>query len=130
MEDHDVGDILQKIINASNSLNNLMINAYFNLLLSSYINDNSDDGENNEILLKSMEKEEKIKNYNKQLFVSEAEIDKPNEPIWSLIENNKDIAYEAFFSNQIEYLVISCLKKIMIVKHLNAIFFYLQKGLN
>ena len=111
MEDHDVGDILQKIINASNSLNNLMINAYFNLLLSSYINDNSDDGENNEILLKSMEKEEKIKNYNKQLFVSEAEIDKPNEPIWSLIENNKDIAYEAFFSNQIEYLVISCLKK-------------------
>ena len=111
MEDHDVGDILQKIINASNSLNNLMINAYFNLLLSSYINDNSDDGENNEILLKSMEKEEKIKNYNKQLFVSEAEIDKPNEPIWSLIENNKDIANEAFFSNQIEYLVISCLKK-------------------
>ena len=88
-----------------------MINGYFNLLLSSYINDNTDDGENNEILLKSMEEEEKIKNYNKQLFVSEAEIDNPNEPVWSLIENNKDIANEAFFSNQIEYLVISCLKK-------------------
>ncbi len=111
-DEHGVMDIIQKAINAPNQSNSLIINSFFNLLLSSYINDNTDDGDNNDNIIESMEKEEKMKQYNKKLFEVEADIKYPNEAVWNLFSNNKDIAYETFFANSIEYLVISCQKKV------------------
>ena len=107
-EDHGVLDIIQKVIN--NPCNNLIINSFYNLLLSSYINENTADGEDNKNILEEIDKEEKIKNFNKSLFVIDGDINNSNEVIWKLIENNKDNAYETFFSNKIDCLVISCKK--------------------
>lgn len=42
------------------------------------------------------------------MFAEDGDINEPNEVVWKLIENNKDIAYENFFSNEVECLVISC----------------------
>jgi len=127
-EDHGLGDIIQKVINSLNPCNNLIINFFFNLLLSSYINNNTDNGEKNNNLLEEIEKEEKIKNYNKKLFVVEAEINNPNEAVWNLIYSNKDIAFETFFSNNIEYLVLSCQKKDNDNKMFKCYFLLLLKG--
>ena len=107
-EDHDVGDIIQRIINKPCS--NLIINSVYNLLLSYYINNITSDGEDNKNLLEEIEKEEQIKNFNKSLFLIEGDKNNSNEVVWKLIENNKDNAYETFFSNKIDFLVISCKK--------------------
>ena len=107
-DEYDVGDIIQRIINASKQCKNLIANSTFNLLLSSYINDNVDDEEGHKKLIEALDKEEKIQNYSKDLLVFEGEINNQKEAIWTLIENNKDIAYETFFTNDIEFIVISC----------------------
>ena len=109
-EQHGVGDIIQKAINDSNSCSNLIVNMFFNLLLSSYINNNTIDGEDNKILLEEINKEEKLKDYNKSLFVVEGDTSNPNEVVWKLIEDNKDIALETFFSSKIESLALCCQK--------------------
>ena len=70
-EEHGVGDIIQRIIN--NPCTNLIMNSFYNLLLSSYINDNTSDGEDNKNLLEEIDKEDKIKNFNKSLFVIEGD---------------------------------------------------------
>ena len=107
-EEHGVSDIIQKIINDSNPCHNLIINSFYNLLLSSYLNEITNDGEDNNKILEEIEKEEKLKNFNKKMFAVDGDINEPNEVVWKLIKNNKDIAFENFFSNDIECLVISC----------------------
>lgn len=107
-EKHGVSDIIQKVINDSIPCNNLIINSFYNLLLSSYINNITNDGEDNSKIIEEIEKEEKLKNFNKKLFDIDGDINEPNEVVWKLIENNKDTAYINFFSNTIECLVISC----------------------
>ena len=105
-EDHGLLELIQKIKN-SEPCNNLIFNSFFDLTLNICIN-NCIQSENNENLLEVLENEEKIKNYKKKLFSVEDDIKKPNEVVWKLIEINKDIAYETFFNNNIQYLVVSC----------------------
>jgi hypothetical protein len=111
-DEHGAIDIIQKAIDSPYQCNKLIINSFFNLLLSSYINNNTDDGNNNEKIIELMEKEEKIKQYDKKIFEVEAEISHPNDAVWNLFLNNKDIAYETFFTNNLEYLIISCQKNV------------------
>lgn len=107
-ESHGVKDIIQKFINSNTTCDNLIMNSFYNLILASYINDITCDGEDNHnMLLEQIEKEEKIKNYNKKLFVIDGDIKEPNEVIWKLIETNKETALEDFFSKNIEYLIIA-----------------------
>ena len=107
-EEHGVTDIIQKVINDSYPCHNLIINSFYNLLLSSYLNNITNDGEDNYKILEEMQKEEKLKIFNKKLFVVDGDTNEPNEVVWKLIENNKDTAYENFFSNNIECLAVSC----------------------
>ena len=124
-EDHEVSDIIRKVINASNPCTNLIINNFYNLLLSSYINDYTNDGEENNKLLEQIEKEEKLKNFDKKLYSVEGDINNPNEVVWKLIKNNKDIAFDTFFSNNIECLVISC--QMINNQKFNSYFLFLSK---
>ncbi len=110
-DEYDVGDIIQRIINASKQCKNLIANSTFNLLLSSYINDNVEDGEDYKKLIEALEKEEKFQKYNKDLLVFEGKVNNQKEAIWTLIENNRDVAYETFFTNNIEFIVVSCILK-------------------
>ena len=107
-EDHGLLELIQKIKNSEPCIN-LIFNSFFDITLNICIN-NCNQSENNEDLLKVLENEEKIKNFQKKLFSVEADIKMPNEVIWKLIEINKDIAYDAFFRNNIQYLVVSCTK--------------------
>lgn len=109
-EENEILEILQKVINGSNPCNTLINNNFYNLLLTSYINDYTNDGEDNNKLLEEIEKEEKLKNYTKKIFVEDGDINNPNGVVWKLIEKNKNIALETFFSNSIDCLVISCQK--------------------
>ena len=111
-DEHGAIDIIQKAIDSPYQCNKLIINSFYNLLLSSYINNNTDDGDSKEKIIELMEKEEKIKQYDKKIFEVEAEISHPNDAVWNLFSNNKDIAYETFFSNNLEYLLISCQKNV------------------
>ena len=124
-EKHGVSDILQKVINDSNPCHNLIINNYYNLLLSTYINDITTDGEDNSKIIEGIEKEEKLKNFNKKLFTVDGDANEPNDVVWNLIENNKDIAYENFFSNSVECLVISC--QMMEKEKFKCYFLFLSK---
>ena len=124
-EKHGVSDILQKVINDSNPCHNLIINNYYNLLLSTYINDITTDGEDNSKIIEGIEKEEKLKNFNKKLFTVDGDVNEPNDVVWNLIENNKDIAYENFFSNFVECLVISC--QMMEKQKFKCYFLFLSK---
>jgi len=107
-EEHEVGDVLSRAIKSKITCNNLIMNSFFNLLLSSYLQDYTVEGDDCEKLLESIEKEEKLKIFNKKLYVCMGELNNPNEVIWALLKNNKEKAYELFFSNNIESLVISC----------------------
>lgn len=109
-EEHGVGDIIKLIINASAPCTSLIINSFYNLLLSAYINNNTSDGEDAEKILAEINKEEKVKNFNKKLFIINGDINNSNEVVWKLIQDNKDIAYETFFSNNVDCLAISCQK--------------------
>lgn len=107
-EEYGVSDIFQEVIDSSNPCTNLIINSFYNLLLSSYINDYTSDGEDNNNLLEQIEKEEKLKNFDKKLYIVDGVLNNPNEVVWKLIKKNKNIAMETFFSNNIECLVVSC----------------------
>ena len=107
-EEYNVGEIIQKIKNAPKKCKNIIANTTFNSLLSAFVNENVDDGENYDKLLKALDNEEKIKNYNKDLLVFEGSINNQKEAVWILIEDNKNTAYEMFFSNDIEFFVICC----------------------
>jgi hypothetical protein len=108
-EQHELSELLQKVQDSENPCKTIILNSFLNLLFNSYVNSyNGDD--NNDNLIEALEKDEKLKDYNQQLFSVESDISKPNEVIWKLIEDNKDIAYETFFFNDIEYLLISCVK--------------------
>ena len=108
-EQHELSELLQKVQNSENPCKTIILNSFLNLLFNSYVNSyNGDDNNNN--LIDALEKDDKLKDYNQQLFSVETDISKPNEVIWKLIEDNKDIAYETFFFNDIEYLLISCVK--------------------
>ena len=126
-EKYGVSDIIQKVINDSNPCHNLIINAFYNLLLTSYINGVTNDGEDNNTILEEIEKEEKLKNFNKKIFAVDGDIDEPNEVVWKLIENNKDVAFENFFSNNVECLVISC--QMMDNQKFKCYFLFLSKRL-
>jgi len=67
-----------------------------------------------------------MKDYNQKLFSVEADINKPNEVIWKLIQDNKDIAYETFFFNDIDYLLVSCVQ-IPENKSYRSYFLFLKK---
>ena len=108
-EQHELSELLQKVQDSENPCKTIILNSFLNLLFNSYVNSyNGDDNNNN--LIDALEKDDKLKDYNQQLFSVETDISKPNEVIWKLIEDNKDIAYETFFFNDIEYLLISCVK--------------------
>lgn len=109
-EEHGVGNIIKSIINASAPCTSLIINSFYNLLLSAYINNITSDGEDEQNILEEINKEEKIKNFNKKLFIISGDINNSNEVVWKLIQDNKDIAYETFFTNNIDCLAISCQK--------------------
>ena len=108
-EEHQLSELFQKVQNSENACKTLIINSFLNLLFNSYVNTYSGD-DNNDNLIQALENDEKLKDYNQKLFSVEADINKPNEVIWKLIEDNKDIAYETFFFNDIEYLLISCVQ--------------------
>ena len=108
-EQHELSELLQKVQDSENPCKTIILNSFLNLLFNSYVNSyNGDD--NNDNLIDALQKDEKLKVYNQQLFSVESDISKPNEVIWKLIEDNKDIAYETFFFNDIEYLLISCVQ--------------------
>ena len=124
-EEHQLSELLQKVQNSENACRTIILNSFLNLLFNSYIATYSGD-DNNDKLIKVLEKEEKLKDYNQKLFSVEADISKPNEVIWKLIEDNKDIAYETFFFNDIEYLLVSCVQ-IPESKNYRSYFLFLEK---
>jgi hypothetical protein len=108
-EQHELSELLQKVQNSENACKTIILNSFLNLLFNSYVNSyNGDD--NNDNLIDALQKDEKLKDYNQQLFSVESDISKPNEVIWKLIEDNKDIAYETFFFSDFEYVLISCVQ--------------------
>ena len=124
-EEHQLSELLQKVQNSENACRTIILNSFLNLLFNSYISTYSRD-DNNDKLIKALENEEKLKDYNQKLFSVEADISKPNEVIWKLIEDNKDIAYETFFFNDIEYLLVSCVQ-IPESKNYRSYFLFLEK---
>ncbi len=106
-EDHQLSELLQKVQNSQNSCSTMILNPFLNVLLTSYANTYSED-DTNDNLIEALENDEKLKEYNQKLFLVKADIYQPKEVIWKLIGDNKDIAYETFFMNKIEYLLISC----------------------
>ena len=124
-EEHQLSELFQKVQNSENACKTLIINSFLNLLFNSYVNTYSGD-DNNDNLIQALENDEKLKDYNQKLFSVEADINKPNEVIWKLIEDNKDIAYETFFFNDIEYLLISCVQ-IPESKNYRSYFLFLEK---
>ena len=108
-EEHQLSELLQKVQNSGNPCKTIILNSFLNLLFNSYVTNYSGD-DNNDNLIKALENEEKLKDYDQKLFSVEADINKPNEVIWKLMEDNKDIAYETFFFDDIEYLLVSCVQ--------------------
>jgi hypothetical protein len=106
---YDLGDIIQKVKNSPIRSKNIIANQTFNSLLTSFVNEYVDDeNENYEKLLEALDNEEKIKNYNKNLLVFDGEINNQKDAVWNLIEDNRNNAYDIFFSNDVEFFVISC----------------------
>ena len=124
-EEHQLSELLQKVQNSENACRTIILNSFLNLLFNSYVNTYSGD-DNNDNLIQALENDEKLKDYNQKLFSVEADINKPNEVIWKLIEDNKDIAYETFFFNDIEYLLVSCVQ-IPESKNYRSYFLFLEK---
>ena len=124
-EEHQLSELFQKVQNSENACKALILNSFLNLLFNSYVNTYSGEA-NNDKLIKALEKEEKMKDYNQKLFSVEADINKPNEVIWKLIQDNKDIAYETFFFNDIDYLLVSCVQ-IPESKNYRSYFLFLKK---
>ena len=107
-EEFGVKDVINKVIEISKNCTPLIYEPFYNMTLSNLIQNNIQNGENFEKLKENVEGFEKMKNFKKFLFVVDGEVLNPKQTVWKLIKNNKDIAFDSFFNQNINYLVISC----------------------
>ena len=124
---YDLADFITSAETKKNSenINALIQNPFFNLFLDNYIQKylNSKDE-----IMKSLEQNQQIKIYKKYLYSSEGSIENPNECIWNLIKENKDIALNEILYKNIDYFIISTIS-ISNNKKILAYFLLLKKNL-
>ena len=103
---HDVGDVIEsaeKHVMSAN-VNYLIKNPFLNLFLDMYVQKTPFSKED---ILNELENNKQLVNYKKILYSSEAPIDKPNECIWNLIKDNKDIALKEILYKKSDYFLVS-----------------------
>lgn len=102
----EVQDVLNSYIEEYESINQLIKNPFYNLLLNNSINNclNSDGIEG---LEESINKEDLIKDFEKKLFIIKARLNNPEEAVWNLIKENKNIAIKEILKKKIQYLIVS-----------------------
>ena len=115
---YDLADFITSAETKKNSenINTLIQNPFFNLFLDSYVQKYRYSKEE---VMNSLEQNVQIKIYQKNLYSSEGSIENPNECIWNLIKENKDIAVNEILYKKIDYIIISSIsipdsKKILV----------------
>ena len=108
----------------SENINTLIQNPFFNIFLDSYVQKYR---YSKETIMKCLEENQKIKIYQKNLYSTEGSIDNPNECIWNLIKENKDIALNEILYKKIDYIIISTIS-IPNSKKIMAYFLLLKKN--
>ena len=124
---YDLADFITSAETKKNSenINTLIQNPFFNLFLDSYVQKYRYSKEE---VMNSLEQNVQIKIYQKNLYSSEGSIENPNECIWNLIKENKDIALNEILYKTIDYIIISTIS-IPNSKKLLAYFLLLKKNL-
>ena len=102
---YGLSNIISSSLNRSVSdFNNLIKNNYFNLFFDTIVRKTPYSKKD---ILENIEKYEKIKNYNKYLYSSKANIENVNECVWNLLKDNKKIALDEILYKKCDYLIIS-----------------------
>ena len=124
---YDLTDFITSAETKKNSenINTLIRNPFFNLFLDSYVQKYLYSKEE---IMKSLEQNEALKIYQKNLYSSEGSVNNPNECIWNLIKENKDIALNEILYQNIDYFIISTIS-ISNNKKILAYFLLLKKNL-
>lgn len=123
---YGVLDIIQKYEKLCDCQNSLIKNVYYNLLLEAYTTSNFEGCKTNEELIKIIEQEKQIKNFDKKLYITQSSIDKPEGAVWKLLAENKETAIEEILLCKIDYLIIST-THVNETKNFNAYFLFLKR---
>ena len=103
---YDLTDIITSAedYTSSKKINVLIKNPFFNLFLDMYVKKTPYSKED---ILNGLENNNQLKNYTKFLYYSESPIDKPNECVWNLLKNNKEIALKEILYKKSDYFIVS-----------------------
>ncbi len=105
-EKYDLQDIITLAETKKNSIsiNTLIKNPFYNLYFDNYIQKYPFCKED---IMNSLDNNEQLNMYQKFLYSSEGTNENPNECIWNLIKENKDIAVDEILYKNIDYFIIS-----------------------
>ena len=105
---YDLTDIITSAENyiSSKKINVLIKNPFFNLFLNIYVKKTPYSKED---ILNGLENNNQLNNYKKFLYYSESPIDKPNECVWNLLKNNKEIALKEILYKKSDYFMVSAI---------------------
>ena len=102
---HNLQNIISTAVNKSVSENikNLIKNPYFDLFFDKCVKKSP---ESKEDILKNLEKENQLKNYEKKLYIVLGDGEKPGDCVWGLLKNCEKEG-ENILEKDIDYLVIT-----------------------
>ena len=115
---YNLQNILSTAVNKSinENVKNLIKNPYFDLFFDKCVKESP---ESKEDILKNLEKENQLKNYEKKLYIVLGDGDKPGDCVWGLLKNCEKEG-ENILDKDMDYLVIT----IMALDDKKSIFCY------
>ena len=115
---YNLQNILSKAVNKSinENVKNLIKNPYFDLFFDKCVKESP---ESKEDILKNLEKENQLKNYEKKLYIVLGDGDRPGDCVWGLLKNCEKEG-ENILEKDMDYLVIT----IMALDDKKSIFCY------
>ena len=127
-EAHGLLDIIQKAQENTDPKKALIKNPFFNLALDSLIAPNKIKGiiDDESEIINKLEHDSRLNDYNKELYIVEANKDNVTEAVWNLLEENKHRNKSHLLCDKIDILVIANIP-IRGTHNFKAYFLFLKK---
>lgn len=108
-ESHGLLEFIQNIKESTEAVKALIKNPYYNLALESYIMPNKSKGniDDESELIKEIENDTKLMDFDKELYIVEANSENATEAVWNLLEENKHRNKTHLLTDKIDILVVA-----------------------
>lgn len=106
-ESHGLLELVQNAKLTNDSTKAIIKNPFFNIALDEYINKSKGNIDDESEIMKDIDNDNQLNNYEKELYIVEANSDNASEAVWNLLEENKHRNKSNLLTDKIDILVIA-----------------------